>query len=51
MTTTLITGTGKGLGYHTARRLLAHGHQVWVAARDPGRGAAAAPGLVPLELT
>lgn len=45
MTTTLITGASKGLGYHTARRLLAQGHQVWVAARDPRRAAAAAQTL------
>lgn len=45
MTRTLITGANKGLGYETARRLLAEGHDVWVAARDPGRGAEAAEGL------
>lgn len=45
MTTTLITGANKGLGYETARRLLAAGHDVWVAARDPERGAAAAETL------
>ncbi len=42
MTTTLITGANKGLGYETARRLVAHGHDVWVGARDPERGRAAA---------
>ena len=42
MTKTLITGANKGLGYQTARRLLAEGHEVWVAARDPRRGAEAA---------
>jgi NAD(P)-dependent dehydrogenase (short-subunit alcohol dehydrogenase family) len=45
MTSTLITGANKGLGYETARRLLAEGHDVWVAARDPERGAAAAQSL------
>jgi NAD(P)-dependent dehydrogenase (short-subunit alcohol dehydrogenase family) len=45
MTKTLITGANKGLGYQTARRLLAEGHQVWVAARDPRRGAEAAQRL------
>jgi len=42
MTTTLITGANKGLGRETARRLLADGHDVWVAARDPDRGRTAA---------
>jgi NAD(P)-dependent dehydrogenase (short-subunit alcohol dehydrogenase family) len=45
MTTTLITGANKGLGYEAARRLLALGHDVWVAARDPQRGRAAADAL------
>jgi NAD(P)-dependent dehydrogenase (short-subunit alcohol dehydrogenase family) len=43
--TTLITGANKGLGRETARRLLAEGHDVWVAARDPSRGQAAADEL------
>ena len=34
MTTTLITGANKGLGYEAARRLMAEGHDVWVGARD-----------------
>jgi NAD(P)-dependent dehydrogenase (short-subunit alcohol dehydrogenase family) len=38
MTTTLITGANKGLGRETAERLLADGHDVWLAARDPERG-------------
>ncbi|MBM6404293.1 SDR family NAD(P)-dependent oxidoreductase [Phycicoccus sp. CSK15P-2] len=42
MTTTLITGTTKGLGLETARRLVAAGHTVWAAARDPERGRATA---------
>ena len=45
MTTTLITGANKGLGYETARRLIAEGHDVWVGARDAGRGRAAAEEL------
>jgi len=45
MTTTLITGSNKGLGRETARRLLAEGHTVWVAARDAARGQAAADEL------
>jgi NAD(P)-dependent dehydrogenase (short-subunit alcohol dehydrogenase family) len=45
MTTTLITGANKGLGHEAARRLLAAGHDVWMAARDPRRGQAAADEL------
>jgi NAD(P)-dependent dehydrogenase (short-subunit alcohol dehydrogenase family) len=45
MTTTLITGSNKGLGLETARRLQAEGHDVWIAARDETRGTAAAAGL------
>jgi NAD(P)-dependent dehydrogenase (short-subunit alcohol dehydrogenase family) len=45
MTTTLITGANKGLGREVARRLLAEGHDVWVAARDPERGREAAGAL------
>jgi NAD(P)-dependent dehydrogenase (short-subunit alcohol dehydrogenase family) len=45
MTTTLITGANKGLGHEAARRLLAAGHDVWIAARDAGRGKAAADEL------
>ncbi len=45
MTVTLITGANKGLGHETARRLLASGHDVWIGARDPGRGQAAAAEL------
>jgi NAD(P)-dependent dehydrogenase (short-subunit alcohol dehydrogenase family) len=45
MTTTLITGGNKGLGRETARRLVAEGHDVWLGARDPERGRAAADEL------
>jgi NAD(P)-dependent dehydrogenase (short-subunit alcohol dehydrogenase family) len=42
MTTTFITGGNKGLGYETARRLIAAGQAVIIGARDPDRGQAAA---------
>src|SRR3954468_13296680 len=45
MPTTLITGSNKGLGYEAARRLLEAGDDVWMTARDPDRGQAAADGL------
>lgn len=45
MTTTLITGANKGLGYETARRLLEAGHTVWIGARDASRGQEAADTL------
>jgi NAD(P)-dependent dehydrogenase (short-subunit alcohol dehydrogenase family) len=45
MTTTLITGANKGLGYEAARRLLADGHDVWIGARDQERGRRAAEEL------
>src|SRR6267154_5642903 len=55
MTVTLITGANKGLGFETARRLVALGHAVYVGARDPVRGEAAAKRLgahfVPLDVT
>jgi NAD(P)-dependent dehydrogenase (short-subunit alcohol dehydrogenase family) len=55
MTTTLITGANKGLGYETARRLVEAGHTVWIGARDASRGQSAADALgarfVPLDVT
>jgi NAD(P)-dependent dehydrogenase (short-subunit alcohol dehydrogenase family) len=45
MTVTLITGANKGLGYETARRLLALGHTVFIGARDVERGSVAASEL------
>jgi NAD(P)-dependent dehydrogenase (short-subunit alcohol dehydrogenase family) len=45
MTTTLITGANKSLGYETARQLVALGHTVYVGARDPERGRKAADEL------
>ncbi|MFC8533548.1 SDR family oxidoreductase [Streptomyces sp. NPDC057249] len=45
MTTTLITGANKGLGFETARRLIEAGHTVYVGARDAHRGRTAAERL------
>jgi len=45
MTTTLITGGNKSLGYETARRLIEAGQTVWIGARDETRGRAAAEQL------
>lgn len=55
MTTTLVTGANKGLGMETARRLVEAGHDVYVGARDPGRGRAAARRIgarfLPIDVT
>jgi NAD(P)-dependent dehydrogenase (short-subunit alcohol dehydrogenase family) len=45
MSIVLITGANKGLGREAARRLIADGHDVWMASRDESRGAEAADGV------
>jgi NAD(P)-dependent dehydrogenase (short-subunit alcohol dehydrogenase family) len=45
VTTTLITGANRSLGYELARRLIAAGQTVWIGARDAERGQAAASRL------
>jgi len=45
MTTTLITGGNKGLGFESARQLAALGHTVYLGARDESRGRTAADEL------
>lgn len=42
---TLITGANKGLGYETARQLIALGHTVYIGARDTELGTTAAQKL------
>ncbi len=45
MTLTLITGANKGLGLHTAKRLIAAGHTVYLGARNPELGTRAAEAI------
>jgi NAD(P)-dependent dehydrogenase (short-subunit alcohol dehydrogenase family) len=45
MTATLITGANKGLGFETARRLIAAGPTVYIGSRDAERGRRAAERL------
>jgi NAD(P)-dependent dehydrogenase (short-subunit alcohol dehydrogenase family) len=45
MSTMLITGSNKGLGYEAARQLVAAGHTVYAGSRDPDRGRRAAEQL------
>ena len=45
MTVTLITGANKGIGFETARQLVEIGHTVYVGARSPERGIAAAQAI------
>ena len=45
MSTILITGANRSLGFEAARRLIEAGHDVWIGARDEARGRAAAEEL------
>jgi len=45
MSTILVTGGNRGLGFETSRQLIAFGHDVWLSARDELRGKAAASQL------
>ncbi len=45
MTSTLITGGNKGIGFEAARQLVAAGHTVYLGARDAERGRRAAERL------
>jgi NAD(P)-dependent dehydrogenase (short-subunit alcohol dehydrogenase family) len=52
MTTTLITGANKSLGFETARRLAEAGHTIYLGSRDEQRGkeAAARIGARPVQI-
>ncbi|CAN5336357.1 SDR family NAD(P)-dependent oxidoreductase [soil metagenome] len=52
MTTTLVTGATRGLGFEVARRLVEAGQTVYLGARDLDRGteAASSIGATPLQL-
>jgi NAD(P)-dependent dehydrogenase (short-subunit alcohol dehydrogenase family) len=52
MTTTLITGANKSLGFETARRLTEAGHTIYLGSRDEQRGKEAASriGARPIRL-
>ncbi len=52
MTATLITGANKGLGFETARRLIAAGHTVYIGSRNAERARRAAEqlGARPVQL-
>jgi NAD(P)-dependent dehydrogenase (short-subunit alcohol dehydrogenase family) len=52
MTTTLITGANKSLGFETARRLAEAGHTIYLGSRDEQRGkeAAARIGARPVRI-
>ncbi len=52
MSTALVTGATRGVGLEVARRLVEAGHHVYLGARDPVRGAAAAAatGAVPIDM-
>ncbi len=45
MTVTLITGATRGIGFETARQLVAAGHTVYLGARDAEHGHKAAAGI------
>ena len=51
MTTTLVTGATRGLGYETARRLVQAGHTVYLGGRDRSRTEAAASAMGATALT